>query len=337
MSDGTWMIVELMGRKVVAGLVREETRFGSTWMRIDVPDVPGQTGFTSYYGASALYGFRPVDEATARRVAAGLREPPVEPWRLRQLEAPDSERPGETGDPDYQDHDDDDESRYEDEDEEDIPKGPPCGVCRGEGVVVPEGNVEGDDSEDCEACDGSGVEQGATETLRRGNDVLESHPIQTSGGEVELSTQTITESDNVEITGWSRPGGPVVAVEWSGLGASGGNQDDDGWYEEMIALAVPGSPASQRERPPKGYKLSILAGGSDHTLWRLEGPGIERETWSDSSYNSYEAGLEAARAHDQERQRMESLEAFEASRKSEPLPGEITPDYIPKDDEDIPF
>lgn len=82
-----WMIVELMGRKVIAGLVREETRFGSTWMRIDVPEIAGQPGFTSYYSSSSIYGYRIVDEVTARRVAEGLREPRVEPWRLRQLAA----------------------------------------------------------------------------------------------------------------------------------------------------------------------------------------------------------------------------------------------------------
>lgn len=88
-----WAIVELMGHQVIAGLVSEASRFGTTLMRVDVPEVDGVPGYTKFYGGNAIYAITPVDESLARRAAASMRVKPVSVYILpeRQLQPPDAD------------------------------------------------------------------------------------------------------------------------------------------------------------------------------------------------------------------------------------------------------
>lgn len=79
----SWAIVELMGHQRIAGRVTEQAVFGTSLMRIDVPEVPGKPGYTKFYGAAAIYALTPVDEQTARAVVAYLN---VEPIRQYEVE-----------------------------------------------------------------------------------------------------------------------------------------------------------------------------------------------------------------------------------------------------------
>lgn len=77
-----WAILELMGHRRLAGLVREETIGGSSFIRIDVPD--GKDGFcaTQYYNPTAVYCITPTTKEMAEQVAARDRPQPVSRWEL---------------------------------------------------------------------------------------------------------------------------------------------------------------------------------------------------------------------------------------------------------------
>ena len=78
----SWAIVELMGHRKLAGLVSEETRFGTAMCRIDVPAAGEIAAFTQYYGGQSIYAMTPVSEQVARGVAAKLQARPVSVWDL---------------------------------------------------------------------------------------------------------------------------------------------------------------------------------------------------------------------------------------------------------------
>lgn len=98
MSDVTapafeqWGILELMGHIRLAGLVSEESRFGSTVGRIDVPEGEDQPAFTHYFGGSALFRFTPTTEETARTIAGQIGARPVPLYELRQPQLLESRR-----------------------------------------------------------------------------------------------------------------------------------------------------------------------------------------------------------------------------------------------------
>jgi hypothetical protein len=91
----SWAIVELFGHSKIAGRVTEQQIAGGTFLRVDVPAVNGQKGFTRFYGASAVYSITPVEEGIARRVAEALSPRPVTVWGVvlpeRQLPGPDGD------------------------------------------------------------------------------------------------------------------------------------------------------------------------------------------------------------------------------------------------------
>ena len=77
-----WMRVEIMGHRTHYGRVREEERFGTKMMRIDVPidGDPAAKGWrTHWYGCPSIYGFSLTDEASV--MAAN--KPYESPYRLR--------------------------------------------------------------------------------------------------------------------------------------------------------------------------------------------------------------------------------------------------------------
>jgi len=94
-----WMIVELFGHNVVAGLVSEQSIGGAAFIRVDVPEVGDAAGFTKYFNGSAIYAMTPTDQATATEAAARMAVRPVTPWVVpdtrRQLPGPTLEDFGE--------------------------------------------------------------------------------------------------------------------------------------------------------------------------------------------------------------------------------------------------
>lgn len=64
-----WAIVELMGHRQTAGLVREVQMAGTTLLRVDTPGpAEGEILATQLYGGAAIYCLTPCEEAVARRL-----------------------------------------------------------------------------------------------------------------------------------------------------------------------------------------------------------------------------------------------------------------------------
>lgn len=76
-ENGQWCIVEIMGKKVVAGYVTKEEQFGATLLRVDVPATSAYPAFTQMYGNSAIYCVTPVSEQVARMTAEAHKVNPV--------------------------------------------------------------------------------------------------------------------------------------------------------------------------------------------------------------------------------------------------------------------
>jgi hypothetical protein len=73
----TWGIVELMGHKVVAGLVSKSEMIGAPLVRVDVPATSAFGEFTQFYGTSAIYCVTFVSEEVARLTAEQTKVNPV--------------------------------------------------------------------------------------------------------------------------------------------------------------------------------------------------------------------------------------------------------------------
>jgi len=72
-----WAIVELMGHKVVAGLVSKSEMLGAPLLRVDVPATSAYPEFTQQYGPSSIYCVTFVSEEVARRAAEANKTNPV--------------------------------------------------------------------------------------------------------------------------------------------------------------------------------------------------------------------------------------------------------------------
>lgn len=87
-----WAIVELFGHTKIAGEISEQTMYGGTFCRIDVPGADGEAGFTRFYGPSAIYSITPVSEEIAGLAARSLSVRPVTIWIPQtQLALPEAE------------------------------------------------------------------------------------------------------------------------------------------------------------------------------------------------------------------------------------------------------
>jgi len=113
-----WAIVELFGHQIIAGKVSEQVIGGQGFVRVDVPEVNGQPGFTKFYGAGAIYAMTPTDEATALAAVQGLRKKPIELYQLNlpQLQAPSREPSWDDTEAEQWDTDEDD-----DEEDDELP------------------------------------------------------------------------------------------------------------------------------------------------------------------------------------------------------------------------
>ena len=73
----SWGIVELMGHKVVAGLISKSEMLGKPMLRVDVPATSAYGEFTQFYGESAIYCVTFVSEDVARLTAEQTKVNPV--------------------------------------------------------------------------------------------------------------------------------------------------------------------------------------------------------------------------------------------------------------------
>lgn len=82
----SWGLLELFGHQRLAGKLSEQTIGGCHFIRIDVPQVAEVAAYTRFFTQGAIYGMTPMEEATARKLAAYLRAVPVSPYELRTIE-----------------------------------------------------------------------------------------------------------------------------------------------------------------------------------------------------------------------------------------------------------
>jgi len=73
----SWGIVELMGHKVVAGMISKSEMLGKPLLRVDVPATSAYKEFTQFYGESAIYCVTFVSEEVARLTAEQAKVNPV--------------------------------------------------------------------------------------------------------------------------------------------------------------------------------------------------------------------------------------------------------------------
>lgn len=76
-TTGQWAIVELMGHKVVAGLVSKSEMLGKPMLRVDVPATSAYPEFTQFYGETAIYCVTFVSEQVAKLAAESSKVNPV--------------------------------------------------------------------------------------------------------------------------------------------------------------------------------------------------------------------------------------------------------------------
>jgi|GEM_PF-1580645 hypothetical protein len=81
-----WVILELMGRRRLAGYLRCQQIGGAPFIRIDVPR-GADPSVTQMYRPEAIYCITPTTEVIARALGQRERPEPVSPFELR-LEAP---------------------------------------------------------------------------------------------------------------------------------------------------------------------------------------------------------------------------------------------------------
>lgn len=86
-----WALVELFGHAKIAGRVSEQTIAGHAFLRVDVPTVPGQPGYTRYYGAAAIYSISPVDEGIATAMVKQYQPVPVSKFQLMMGDSPNED------------------------------------------------------------------------------------------------------------------------------------------------------------------------------------------------------------------------------------------------------
>jgi len=82
----SWGLLELFGHQRLAGKLSEQTIGGCHFIRIDVPEVGETAAYTRFFTQGAIYGMTPMEEETARKLAAYLRAVPVSPYELRSVE-----------------------------------------------------------------------------------------------------------------------------------------------------------------------------------------------------------------------------------------------------------
>lgn len=127
-SFSGWGIVELMGRKRIAGRLGERTIAGANLLQVDIPLSDKPDDFrTEFVGGGSIYALHPTDERTARLAAKRLDAKPVYSYDVEQqlrIEQRASATPSTAepavrvyaGDDPEDDQDEEDFSEYGDDD-----------------------------------------------------------------------------------------------------------------------------------------------------------------------------------------------------------------------------
>lgn len=82
-----WCLVELFGHNKIAGLVTDQTIGGSTFIRVDVPEIGGEQAFTRLFHPNAIYALNPMKEKTCIAYAERLRTKPIDVWDMQEMVA----------------------------------------------------------------------------------------------------------------------------------------------------------------------------------------------------------------------------------------------------------
>lgn len=91
MSSATfegWAVLELMGHRKLAGMVREVTIAGAGFLRLDVPGADDKSA-TQFYPPTSVYCLTPTTEEIARAMAVHCQPAPVHRWELPPAASPD--------------------------------------------------------------------------------------------------------------------------------------------------------------------------------------------------------------------------------------------------------
>jgi len=80
-----WAVVKLMGQQVIAGQIQEVTIAGAGMLRVVVPEVKGEPGYTKFFGASSISAITPTEEDMVRRLVGILRFSPTRCRRADEM------------------------------------------------------------------------------------------------------------------------------------------------------------------------------------------------------------------------------------------------------------
>lgn len=80
-----WAIIDLFGHQKIAGRVSEQQIGGSSFVRVDVPEIGKQNGFTKLFGPGAIYSITITDEETAKAAANYYNPVPMDQWSVRAM------------------------------------------------------------------------------------------------------------------------------------------------------------------------------------------------------------------------------------------------------------
>jgi hypothetical protein len=78
----TWAIVEVKGFYKAAGLVTEESHFGTVMCRLDIPESNGNPARTEFIGGTSIHKLTPCTEEVARLVLARTAPAQIVPYAL---------------------------------------------------------------------------------------------------------------------------------------------------------------------------------------------------------------------------------------------------------------
>lgn len=80
-----WAIVELFGHNKIAGKIKTVSLAGGAMLRVDVPPVAEQKGYTRFFGNKAIYAINPVEEQIATAMAGQCRSELVQQYQLPRM------------------------------------------------------------------------------------------------------------------------------------------------------------------------------------------------------------------------------------------------------------
>lgn len=76
-TDTQWGIVEIMGRKIIAGKISKSEMLGAPMLRIDIPATSAFPEFTQFYGSQSIYSVTFTSEEAAIVIAESVKADPV--------------------------------------------------------------------------------------------------------------------------------------------------------------------------------------------------------------------------------------------------------------------